>query len=115
MMEECIFCRIARGEIPSHKVYEDDRVLAFDDIHPMAPVHCIIIPKRHIETVMDLSEDTAEVMVAMVHAAQEVAKAKDIAERGFRMVINCNCEGGQVIFHLHLHVLGGRPLADELG
>jgi len=114
-MEDCIFCRIARGEIPCQKVYEDELVLAFDDIHPMAPVHCIIIPKRHIGTVMDITEKEGDVAFAMLHAAQEVAKVKGIAERGFRLVVNCNREGGQVIFHLHLHVLGGRPLADEMG
>jgi histidine triad (HIT) family protein len=114
-METCIFCRIARGEIQSEKVYEDERVIAFEDIHPMAPVHCIVIPKKHIETVMDISEVEKDTIMAMIRGAQEVAKRKGIAEKGFRMVINVNREGGQVIFHLHLHVLGGRQLADELG
>jgi histidine triad (HIT) family protein len=110
-MEDCIFCKIVNGTIPSSKVYEDAEVLAFDDIHPMAPVHVIVIPKKHIPTLLDV---TAENMNAMVKAAREAARIKGIDKRGFRMVINCNEEGGQVIFHLHMHVLGGKKLKDGL-
>jgi len=114
-MDDCIFCKIIKGEIPCRKVYEDEAVLAFDDIHPMAPVHVVIIPKRHLATLLDVGEDTLPVVDAMIRVAQEVARRKGIDKRGFRSVINCNEEGGQVIFHLHMHLLGGRKLADGLG
>ncbi|MCX7635185.1 MAG: histidine triad nucleotide-binding protein [Syntrophales bacterium] len=114
-MADCIFCKIVKGEIPSTKVYEDGLILAFEDIHPIAPVHVIVIPKVHIPTLLDLTEEHAPIVTAMMGAANEVAKRKGVAERGFRTVINCNAEGGQVIFHLHMHVLGGRKLQDSLG
>lgn len=114
-MENCLFCEIVSGAIPSTKVYENDLILAFDDIHPMAPVHVIVVPKRHIPTLMDIGKGDAETVTAMIAAAQEIARMKGVAERGFRTVINCNAEGGQVIFHLHMHILGGRNLADNLG
>lgn len=114
-MSDCIFCKIARGEIPCNRVYEDDQVLAFDDIHPMAPVHVVVIPKDHIRTFMDLTTDNVSLMGAMMAAAQEVARRKGIDQRGFRVVFNCNPEGGQIIYHLHMHVLGGRQLADLMG
>lgn len=114
MTDECIFCKIVHGIIPSSKVYEDDEVIAFDDIHPMAPVHVIIIPKRHIPTLMDITVANLNAVSSMATAACEVARIKGIDTRGFRTVINCNEEGGQVIFHLHMHVLGGKKLKDEL-
>jgi len=113
-MEECIFCKIAAGTIPSQKVYENDRVLAFDDIHPMAPIHVIIIPKRHVATLMDVDAPGMVDLQAMMAAAQEVAREKKVDQRGFRVVINCNKEGGQVVFHLHMHLLGGLKLRDGL-
>jgi histidine triad (HIT) family protein len=115
MSEDCLFCKIIKGEIPSVRVYEDDSVFAFEDIHPMAPVHVIVIPKRHISTLMDVSADTMADLTDMMSAAQKIAKLKSIDEKGFRIVINCNEEGGQVIFHLHMHVLGGRKLRDDVG
>jgi len=114
-MEDCIFCRIARGEIPCGKVYENDRILAFDDIHPAAPVHVIIIPKEHVATLLDLKPGQQDLSEALLLAANEVARIKGVDEKGFRVVINCNREGGQVVFHLHVHVLGGRKLADGMG
>jgi histidine triad (HIT) family protein len=113
-MEDCIFCKIANGTIPSKKVYEDAEVVAFDDIHPMAPVHVIIIPKKHIPTMLDVTKTDMSSIGSMFAAAQEVARIKGVNERGFRVVINCNKEGGQVIFHLHMHVLGGKKLKDGL-
>jgi histidine triad (HIT) family protein len=95
-------------------VYENDRILAFDDITPMAPVHVIIIPKQHIPTLMDISPENMGIIGDMFSAVEKVAKIKKIDKRGFRTVINCNKEGGQVIFHLHLHVLGGEKLKDNL-
>jgi len=114
-MPDCIFCKIIRGEIPCIKVYEDDMVLAFDDIHPMAPVHVVIIPKNHIYTLMDVDTEKVDIMNNLIVAVQKVAKIKKIDASGFRTAVNCNAEGGQVVFHLHVHVLGGRKLHDELG
>ncbi|MCX5844945.1 MAG: histidine triad nucleotide-binding protein [Deltaproteobacteria bacterium] len=113
-MEDCLFCKIVNGTIPSSKVYEDGEVVAFDDIHPMAPVHVIVIPKKHIPTLLDVTAENMNAVNAMVAAAREVARIKGIDKRGFRTVINCNEEGGQVIFHLHMHVLGGKKLKDGL-
>ncbi|MBU2054568.1 MAG: histidine triad nucleotide-binding protein [Proteobacteria bacterium] len=113
-MEGCIFCKIAAGEIPGRKVYETQSVLAFEDIHPMAPVHVIIIPKRHVATLMDADAEGMADVQAMMAAAQEVARIKKVDQRGFRVVINCNEEGGQVVFHLHMHLLGGLKLRDGL-
>jgi histidine triad (HIT) family protein len=114
-MSDCIFCKIINGEIPCNKVYEDDKVLAFDDIHPMAPAHVIIIPKKHLSTLLDIDVQKSTIAGDLIAAAQKVAAIKGIAQKGFRTVINCNAEGGQVVFHLHMHVLGGRKLQDELG
>jgi histidine triad (HIT) family protein len=114
-MSDCVFCKIVGGTIPCSRVYEDDKILAFDDIHPMAPVHVVIIPKHHISTIMDVETQTSDLMNHLVAAAQKVAKMKGIDQSGFRTVINCNTEGGQVVFHLHVHVLGGRKLQDQLG
>lgn len=115
MVGDCIFCKIVSGDIPSKKVYENDRVLAFDDINPMAPVHVIIIPKQHIPTLMDVTPSNIGIMGDIVSAVKEVSKIKGVDQKGFRTVINCNEEGGQIIFHLHLHLLGGVRLKDDLG
>lgn len=114
-MPDCVFCKIVEGKIPCTKVYEDEKVLAFDDIQPMAPVHVIIIPKEHISTMLDIDVSQNNIANYLIAAAQKVAKVKNIAERGFRTVINCNAEGGQVVFHLHMHLLGGKKLEDQLG
>ncbi|PKN36504.1 MAG: histidine triad nucleotide-binding protein [Deltaproteobacteria bacterium HGW-Deltaproteobacteria-2] len=114
-MSDCIFCRIIKGDIPCSKVYEDVNILAFDDIHPMAPVHVVIIPKNHISTLMDVDTEKNDIVNKLTAAAQKVAKIKKIDASGFRTAINCNAEGGQVVFHLHMHLLGGRKLQDPLG
>ena len=114
-MVDCAFCKIVAGEISCYKVYEDDKVLAFEDIQPMAPVHVIIVPKKHIATLMDLDPKNMDLTGDLMSAAQKIARIKNISERGFRTVINCNAEGGQVVFHLHMHLLGGRKLQDPLG
>ncbi|MBN2396796.1 MAG: histidine triad nucleotide-binding protein [Deltaproteobacteria bacterium] len=111
-MEGCIFCRIVRGEIPATVVYESSDAVAFEDVNPMAPVHVVVVPKTHVATLMDVPVGMMEGLMA---AVREVAAVKGIAEKGFRTVINCNAEGGQVIFHLHIHVLGGRKLSDDMG
>lgn len=110
MAENCIFCKIISGEIPSRRVYENDRVLAFDDINPMAPVHVIIIPKQHIPTLLDMTPENIDIMGDIISAVREVSRIKGVDQKGFRTVINCNEEGGQVIFHLHLHLLGGTKI-----
>ena len=113
-MDDCIFCKIVSGQIPSSKIYETDQVLAFDDIHPMAPVHVVVIPKIHIPTLMDVTIDRMKDLGALFFGVQEVAQIKCIDQSGFRTVINCIGEGGQVIFHLHIHVLGVVKLKDAL-
>lgn len=109
-MDDCMFCMIIKGEIPSSKVYEDDMVLAFDDIRPAAPVHVVVIPKQHIPTLMDVKDSQIECLHAMMAAVPKIARLKGIDERGFKIMLNCNQEGGQVVFHLHLHILGGKKL-----
>ena len=107
----CIFCKMAAGEIKPDVVYEDDAVLAFRDQNPQAPTHVLVIPREHIETLNDVTDAHAPLMAALFAAARKVAELDGIAERGYRTVFNCNAEAGQSVYHLHLHVLGGRPLA----
>ena len=109
-MSECIFCKIAKGEIPAEKVYENDQVLAFRDLNPQAPVHILVIPRRHIATLNDLDEGDADLMGRLYLAAKRIAADEGIAESGYRTVINCNAGAGQTVFHVHLHLLGGRPM-----
>ena len=107
----CLFCRIVAGEIPSRKVYEDELVVAFEDINPQAPMHVLVVPRRHVATLNDLDGTHDALVGAMVRRAAAIAADRGYAERGFRTVFNCNAEAGQTVFHRHLHVLGGRPLA----
>ena len=107
---ECIFCKIVERKLPSKIVYEDDLVMAFEDIAPQAPVHTLVIPKKHISTVLDINEEENAFVGHLFQIAKKVARDKGVAERGFRLVMNCNPESGQEIFHLHLHVLGGRRM-----
>jgi histidine triad (HIT) family protein len=107
---DCIFCKIIEGSIPSSKIYEDEHVLAFHDIQPAAPVHALIIPKKHIATMNDASGDDF-VLIGRIHeAAQTVARKLGIAESGYRLVNNCGKDGGQVVFHIHYHLMGGEKL-----
>jgi histidine triad (HIT) family protein len=106
----CLFCRIIAGEIPSSKVYEDDEVFAFNDINPQAPLHVLIVPKRHIATVNDLAHGDEALVGTLVRRAAAIATERGYAERGYRTVFNCNAEAGQTVFHLHLHLLAGRAL-----
>jgi histidine triad (HIT) family protein len=109
-MDGCIFCKIASKEIESNVVYEDDHVLAFDDVNPQAPVHTLIIPKRHVGNHLMLAEEHAGLLGKLHAAVNEVAHSKGIDESGFRIVINCNPDAGETVPHLHFHVVGGRPL-----
>jgi histidine triad (HIT) family protein len=110
MMTDCIFCRIAQGEIPADKVYEDSDIMGFRDLNPQAPVHILLIPKRHIATLDDLEASDADLVGQMFLAAQQVARDQGIAEQGYRTLFNCNPAGGQEVYHLHLHLLGGRQM-----
>ncbi len=107
-MDGCLFCRIAKGEIPSSKVYEDDAVFAFRDIDPKAPTHVLIVPKQHFS---DVLEADAQTLAKLADAAKKVAQALGVAESGFRLVVNTGSDGGQSVPHLHMHLLGGRALA----
>jgi len=104
----CLFCRIAARESQAEIEYEDDEILAFRDIYPKAPVHLLIIPKRHIESVMALEAGDAPLVGRLVLAARRIGEAKGLAERGYRLAIHCGPEGGQLVYHLHLHFLAGR-------
>jgi histidine triad (HIT) family protein len=107
MEKDCIFCKIAKKEIPSSIVHEDEEIVAFNDINPQAPVHIIIIPRKHIPRIMDLKENDALLIGKLFIVAKNLAREKDI-EDGYRLVINCNPGAGQSVFHIHLHLLGGR-------
>lgn len=110
-MSNCLFCRIVRRDIPASIVYEDEQLLAFNDIEPRAPTHVLIIPKRHIEGVDALAESDDALVGAMFRAAASIARSRGVAETGYRTVFNTNRDAGQTVFHLHLHLLGGRALA----
>jgi histidine triad (HIT) family protein len=106
----CLFCKIIDKEIPAKIVYEDEHVLAFEDVSPQAPVHILIVPKKHISTLLDVKEEDNELIGRMFQAANVLAKEKRIDEKGFRTVMNCNADAGQTVFHIHLHLLGGRGM-----
>lgn len=109
-MIDCIFCRIITREIPANILLETEHVLAFQDLNPQAPLHALVIPKKHIATLNDTSSEDREILGAMLLAGTEVARQAGFDESGYRTVMNCNADGGQTVFHIHLHVLGGRPL-----
>jgi len=110
-MSDCLFCKICVGDIPAAKVYEDDDVLAFNDINPVAPTHVLVIPKKHIATAHDIEPADAELVGKLYLAAQKVAEAKGVVDGGYRLVMNCGAGAGQSVFHIHLHVVGGRALS----
>ena len=109
-MSDCLFCKMVAGEIQPDVVYEDDDVLAFRDVNPQAPTHVLVIPKQHIATTNDLDAGNAAVVGKLYLAAKQIAADGGVAEPGYRMVMNCNPEAGQSVYHIHLHVLGGRPM-----
>ena len=109
-MADCLFCKMVSGEILPDIVFEDDDVLAFRDVNPQAPLHVLVIPKNHIPTVNDLTPEHAGLVGKMYLAARQIAADEGVAEPGYRMVMNCNPEAGQSVYHIHLHVLGGRPM-----
>lgn len=110
-MPDCIFCKIISGEIPGDRVYEDDKVIAINDINPQAPVHILIMPKEHIPSLMEVGEEKAELLSHILKVAAKLASQKGIDSSGFRVVNNCGEEGGQTVGHIHFHLLGGRQMA----
>jgi histidine triad (HIT) family protein len=111
----CVFCQIIAGKVPSETIYQDERLVAFRDINPQAPLHLLIIPKKHIPALTDLSQEEVSLVGHMVGVANQLARLEGVNESGFRLVINSGPEGGQLIPHLHLHLLGGRQLTGLLG
>ena len=107
-MKNCLFCKIVNSEIPAEIVYENKRILAFNDINPQAPVHILLIPKIHIATLNDLQQHDQKLLGELIYSASIVAKSLNIAEEGYRTGFNCNSAGGQTVYHIHLHLLGGR-------
>lgn len=112
---DCIFCQIIAGKIPSDIVYQDKEIIAFRDIKPQAPVHIVIITRKHIPSLGQLKENDSALVGRMVAIANQLAKDEGVAHKGYRVVINCGKEGGQLVPHLHLHLLGGRKLSDQIG
>ena len=110
MMSECIFCKIANGEIPTNYIYEDDKIVAFNDIEPQAPVHILIIPKAHIASALELDDTNADIVAHIFKVASKIARDKGFDADGFRLVNNCGKDGGQTVGHLHFHLLAGRYL-----
>ncbi len=115
-MSDCIFCKIINGEIPSTKVYEDEEILAFRDLHPVAPTHVLLVPKKHFSNILELNDHPKEaglVLAAINRAAEAVAKSEGL-NKGFRLINNCGPDGGQTVMHLHVHLIGGKSLGESL-
>lgn len=109
-----IFCQIIKGELPSQKVYEDENVIAFRDINPKAPIHVLIVPKKHIEDLNSATEEERELLGELLLAAPKIAEKEGIAEKGYRLIINTGKHGGQLVPHLHIHLLGGKDLGPKI-
>ena len=109
-MTDCLFCKIVAGEIPSEKIYEDEHLVAIRDIHPLAPTHLLLVPRKHVATLNDVSDLGDGAVAALLRTASALAVKEGVSEEGYRVVINCNRGAGQEVFHLHVHVMGGRPL-----
>ena len=114
MIDDCIFCKIIKGEIPSEKVYEDEYVLAFRDINPAAPIHILIIPKKHIDSLACLEEDDKEYVWKIHEAMNKIARQENIVDSGYRIVVNCGKDAGQEVMHLHYHFLAGQKMGDKI-
>jgi histidine triad (HIT) family protein len=112
---DCIFCKIANGEVPTSLVHNDAEILAFRDINPVAPTHILIVPRRHIAALTDLADTDLPLVARMVKVANDLARQEGIADKGYRLVMNCGREGTQLVQHLHLHLIGGRQLSGRIG
>ncbi len=115
MSSDCIFCKIIAGEIPSTKLYDDEAVMAFRDINPVAPTHVLIIPKKHIPSMNEMTAEDEPVVGRLFSVANQLAKEEGVAENGYRLIINTGAHAGQVVFHLHLHLIGGRRMRHPMG
>jgi len=113
-MSDCLFCKILKGEIPSTKIYEDDKVFAFKDIKPVAPVHVLIVPKQHIANVKEINRENGDILIDIHLAANKIAENLGISDKGFRLINNCGLEAGQTVFHLHYHLIGGKELGSKI-
>lgn len=113
-MEDCIFCKIIKGEIPSSKVYEDDEILAFNDINPAAPIHILVIPKKHITSLAHLEKEDEGLIGKIYGVINKIAEEKGIKDEGFRVIVNCGENGGQEVMHLHFHILAGKRLGEKI-
>lgn len=114
-MDDCIFCKIIAGDIPSDTLYQDDEIIAFRDVNPVAPTHILIIPVQHLVTTQDIPDDNTSLTCTMIRTANRLAEQEGISKNGYRLVINCGEQGGQVVQHLHMHLIGGRQLSSSLG
>ncbi len=115
MSADCIFCKIIAGEIPSQKVFEDDRVIAFRDIHPVAPTHVLIVPRKHLASVNDIEPEDEPTVGRLFGAARQIAKDEGLQESGYRLIINTGPDAGQDVFHLHMHLIGGHRMRYPMG
>ena len=113
-MEDCLFCKIVKGEIPSTKVYEDEEILAFNDINPVAPVHILVIPKKHIVSLNEIEPEDQMLIGKIFTVIKKIAKEQGFAENGYRVIANCGEDGGQEVKHLHFHILGGKKLGTKI-
>lgn len=107
---DCLFCKIAQGAIPAQTVFEDDEIMAFHDLHPQAPTHLLIIPKQHLATINDTTETNQLLLGKMILQAKQLAQAEGFSDTGYRLIFNINPHGGQTVYHIHLHLLGGRQM-----
>ena len=114
MQENCIFCKIIKGEIPSSKVYEDDEILAFNDINPAAPIHVLVIPKKHITSLAEMEEGDEELIGKIYKVINEIAEKQCFKQNGYRVIVNCGKDGGQEVGHLHFHLLAGKQLGEKI-
>ena len=113
-MEDCIFCKIIKGEVPSEKVYEDESVVAFKDIEPAAPIHVLVIPKKHIKSLLEVTKEDGEVISHIYEVINKIAKDMNIEKDGFRVIVNCGKDAGQEVMHLHFHMLAGKKLGAKI-
>lgn len=113
-MEDCVFCKIIEGKIPSEKVYEDENVLAFKDINPVAPIHILVIPKKHIEKLIDVKEEDSYLIAEIFKAINKIVKQLNIEKDGFRVIANCGRDGGQEVMHIHFHIIAGKKLGTKI-
>ena len=113
-MEDCLFCKIIKGEVPSQKVYEDEEILAFKDIHPAAPIHILVIPKKHIDSLAQMQVEDEEMIGKIYHVINQIAEEQGFKEKEHRVIVNCGKDGGKEVMHLHFHLLAGKSLGEKI-